>query len=179
MNTSIVSLVDRLESADAESREDAVLFLGMLLEKEFSRCPDREFYRTVLSAEFLDLKLNAAAKARLLETLGERLFQEAIPMTVRTVLLVVLGKCCCLKDFPQMLRFLKRYADFLDDESAYNVVVALTPSHFAPDQREEVRRQLVHYETLDTLEKLTLRRSARLDGPLNSLILSVQGILRV
>ena len=177
MNEAIVSLVEQLASGDCKSREESILFLGMLIEKECSRYPDRKLYRLILPPSLLDLQFNAADKAMLLEMLGERLFNESIPMTVRTVLLIVLGKCCSLTVFPHMLKFFRDFADSFDDENAYNAVVAITPSYFAPDQNEEVRRQLEYHGTLGTLEKLELRRSERLNEPLGRLILSVRRIL--
>ncbi|MEI7729237.1 MAG: hypothetical protein WCO56_06680 [Verrucomicrobiota bacterium] len=165
--------LDKLYTGTEESQIDATLELALLLERTLFPGRHDATHQLILSKELMNLQIsphekNEIVRSMCAEVLGNRVCHEA-----RMSLIGSLGnliETCCLET---IVEFLEAHADSLNDEDAYTVLVSLNLWHYPEQCMVEVKNLLAKHHTVNVLEKLTERRSERLEEPIKRVVATI------
>jgi hypothetical protein len=121
MSSTLESLVKAAHSSSPEEQSEAVFQLAMLLEKSTRPSNEAGFYESVLSPDLHDLVLD---KKQQKETIAKfrsiKELQRVLPAFVWAI-----GKAMPEAGVPLFLEVLRKHADLLTVEAAYQAVIAL------------------------------------------------------
>lgn len=121
MKSVLNELLERAKCENKEVREEAILQIAMLLEKN-SICPDQpSFYETVLSDHLLSISLDESEQQEMIAELGNLILSEKMTASM----LWALGKTTSRTALVPLLTWLRNHNRSLDEEAIWQALIAL------------------------------------------------------
>lgn len=167
MNLLLQQLFERIETDSGQVREDHLLALSMILEKNFSGKKSDPAWRVFIPDDLFDLQLGMGDRAEVVSKLDSYLKGNLLTLSEKISCISTLG---IMPDFlpalEGILQFLEHHHTILTDSDAYAVLATLLFSCLPHEVQPATLDLAKKYGTEGILEQL----SARPDRSLNEVI---------
>jgi len=158
MNPLIQQLFERIEATSGQPREDHLLALSMILEKNFSSKKSDPAWRMFIPDDIFNVQLTASDRLEIVSKVDSYLAGYLLSQREKISCISALGTMAnFLPALEAILRFLQRTHSTLTDAEAYAVLAMLHVSSLSRETRQAARELVDRYNTGPSIEELALR----------------------
>lgn len=158
MNLALDTLLGELTSANRKRRDEAILCLAMLLEKNSSRPDQQSNYELILPANLHSLNVSLEDQLAVIEGIGNLLESEGMSPSM----LWALGKTTNCAALLPLLKFINRHFQEAGDEAIWQALAAIENFLVVDDNgqlNEEVLDSLNSAPPVQSLTEIAQRRN--------------------
>lgn len=121
MKPEVRKLLDRIDSEDLIIKEEAILSLALLFEKNSLLCSNEEFYQSNLEPNLYSVGLNEAEKDEIVDYIKS----QVIPKNISSSLIWALGKPLTLNSFKVLLEILTRQLVKNNEDALWQTLIGI------------------------------------------------------
>ena len=121
MDRAINQIIEQINSEDFVAKEEAILQIAMLLEKNSLWKTKLDFYNSILVPELTELSLNESQKTEIIKSLSKLLFSEKLTSS----LIWAVGKADCCLSIDSLLALFCKSELVLDEECCWQLLTSI------------------------------------------------------
>jgi hypothetical protein len=164
-----------LESGDEETRNNAALNLGFLVERVLIPAFADTCTELLNSCNLLDLDVTEGEALAILDETCRIVFNDKVPVGLRVYMVGLLGKFTKIDYLKVNLRFLQANHPVLDTDDAYSTLAAINPAYFGQEYHGEIRALLKEYDLVGVLIALE-RNDEKLDDAIFDMWMKIRNV---